>query len=89
VRSGALKLTEFLRLTSLGPAGILGLDHLYGLLEVNYRANLVVIDLNGWGRFSGTYSKARYCTRSWRAFRRQSGLSLWAASWPQRRGRSY
>ena len=60
VRSGALKLTEFLRLTSLGPAGILGLDHLYGLLEVNYRANLVVIDLNGWGRFSGTYSKARY-----------------------------
>ncbi len=64
VSSGALPLSDFLRLTSLGPARVLGLDGLYGLILPGYRANLVAINTGWRGRFTWAYSKAPY----WHAF---------------------
>lgn len=61
VKAHAMSRQEFLRLTSLGPAKVLGLDRLYGRLRPGYRANLVVIDEAHEWRFTGTYSKAPYC----------------------------
>ena len=60
VSSGALSLPEFLRLTSLGPARVLGIDGLYGLIEPGYRANITVLNTRARGRFTATYSKASY-----------------------------
>ncbi len=59
VVTGYLDLQEFLRLTSFGPAKVLGLSK-YGYIGPGARANLVVIDLKARRRFVATYSKARY-----------------------------
>ncbi|MFP3231547.1 MAG: dihydroorotase [Acidilobus sp.] len=59
VSSGAMGRGEFLRLLTTGPARVLGLGNLYGLLEPGHRANLVVVEERP-RRFAGTYSKAPY-----------------------------
>ncbi|MGC9112459.1 dihydroorotase [Acidilobus sp.] len=59
VRAHALGRSEFLGLLTSGPAKILGLGARYGLIEVGYRGNLVVVSESP-SRFLSTYSKAPY-----------------------------
>jgi len=56
VSLGVLSLKKFLRLLSLGPAKILGLDKKLGLLRKGYRANIIVIDTNYKWRFPGPFA---------------------------------
>jgi dihydroorotase len=55
VHLGIISLEKFLRLLTVGPARILGLDRKYGLLERGYRANIIVVDPNYSWRFSGPH----------------------------------
>jgi dihydroorotase len=78
--AGALSLPEFLRLVSAGPAEVLGLGHVYGLLEPGYRGNVVVAEAS-WSEASSynRYSKARLTPYAWRARRCMRILYAFAA----------